>query len=78
MIPWLLWADAISENLFYQTKFGKGEFPDGLTIVDSHQPVTISSDGNLEVLAPEPWVAFWKCTGKERGRILRYDDFGLV
>jgi hypothetical protein len=75
---WLLWADAISENLFYRTNFGKGEFPDGLTIVDSHHPVTISSDGTLEVRSAEPWVAFWKCMGRERGRIIRYDEFGLV
>jgi hypothetical protein len=76
---WLLWADAISENLFYRTEFGKGEFPDGLTIVDASHPVTISSDdGILEVRAAEPWVAFWKCSGRERARIIRYDDFGLV
>jgi hypothetical protein len=75
---WLLWADAIAENLFYQTNFGKGEFPDGLTIVDSDHPVTISSDGNLEVRAADPWVAFWKCTGRGPGKIVRYDDFGLV
>jgi hypothetical protein len=75
---WLLWADAISENLFDRTDFGKGEFPDGLTIVDSHHPVTISSDGTLEVRAVEPWVAFWKCKGREPGKIIRYDDFGLV
>jgi hypothetical protein len=76
---WLLWADAISENLFSRTDFGRGEFPDGLTIVDSHHPVTISSDnGVLDVRAGEPWVAFWKSKGREAGRIIRYDDFGVV
>jgi hypothetical protein len=75
---WLLWADAISETLFYQADFGKGEFPDGLTFVDSHIPVTISSDANLKVHAPEPRVAFWKRTGNEPGKIIRFDDFGLV
>jgi hypothetical protein len=75
---WLLWADAIAETLFYGTDFGKGEYPNGLTITDSHHPVTISSDGSLEVRGGEPRVAFWKCTRGERGRIVRYDDFGLV
>ncbi len=76
---WLLWADAISENLFIGTDFGRGEFPDGLTIVDSQRPVTISSDnGVLEVRAGEPWVAFWKANGREAGRIIRYDDFGAL
>jgi hypothetical protein len=76
---WLLWADAISENLFNRTDFGRGEFPDGLTIVDSQHPVTISGDdGALEVRAGEPWVAFWKANAREAGRIIRYDDFGVV
>jgi hypothetical protein len=75
---WLLWADAIAESLFYQTDFGKGDYPSGLTITDSHQPVTISSDGRLEVRGGEPRVAFWKCARGERGRIVRYDDYGLV
>jgi hypothetical protein len=76
---WLLWADAISENLFDRTDFGRGEFPDGLTIVDSQRPVTISGhDGALEVRGGEPWVAFWKANGREAGRIIRYDDFGAV
>jgi len=75
---WLLWADAIAENLFYRTDFGKGEFPDGLTIVDSHHAITISTDSTLEVRGGEPRVAFWKCKDGEQGRIIRYDDFGLV
>jgi hypothetical protein len=75
---WLLWADAIAENLFFQTDFGKGEFPNGLTIVDSHDPVTITSDGTLEVRGGEPRVAFWKCKDGEQGRIVRYDDLGLA
>jgi hypothetical protein len=75
---WLLWADAIAESLFYQTDFGKGDYPNGLTITDSHHPVTISSDGSLEVRGGEPRVAFWKCTPGKRGRIVRYDDYGLV
>ena len=49
-----------------------------MTITDSHQPITISSDGSLEVRGGEPRVAFWKCTRGERGRIVRDDDFGLV
>jgi hypothetical protein len=76
---WLLWADAIAESLFDHTELGKGEFPDGLTIVDPHHPVTISSDdGSLEVRAAEPWVAFWKSSATEPGRIIRYDDYGQV
>ncbi len=76
---WLVWADAIAEKLFYRTDSGQGEFPDGLTIVDSHHPVTISSDdGNLEVRAAEPWVAFWKSSAKEAGRIIRYDNYAQV
>jgi len=75
---WLLWADAIAEDLFYRVAFGNGNFPDGLTIVDSERPVTISTDGSLEVLGGEPRVAFWKRVGEKRGAILRYDDLGLV
>jgi hypothetical protein len=75
---WLLWADANAENLFYQTDFGKGDVPNGLTITDSHDPVTISSEGRLEVRGGEPRVAFWKFTRGERGRIVRYDNYGLV
>jgi hypothetical protein len=72
---WLLWADAISEDLFYRTDFAFGDFPDGSTIVDSNHPVTIESGDRLEVRGGEPWVAFWKIKGEKRGRILRYDDF---
>ena len=75
---WLLWADAIAEDLFWRVAFGTGGFPDGLTVVDSNRPVTISTDGSLEVRGGEPWVAFWKCIGGKHGAILRYDDFGLV
>ncbi len=76
---WLLWADAIAEKLFYRTGSTQGEFPDGLTIVDSHHPVTISSDGGtLEVRAAEPCVAFWKSSAREPGRIIRYDDYAQV
>ena len=76
---WLVWADAIAEKLFYRTGSGQGEIPDGLTIVDSHHPVTISSDdGTLEVRAAEPWVAFWKSSAREAARIIRYDDYAQV
>jgi hypothetical protein len=76
---WLVWADAIAEKLFYRMDFGTGEFPDGLTIVDSQHPVTISiDDGTLEVRAAEPWVAFWKSSARERGRIIRYDEYAQV
>jgi hypothetical protein len=75
---WLLWADAIAEDLFYQVAFDNGDFPHGLTIVDSERPVTISTDGGLEVRGGEPWVAFWKRIGGERGVILRYEELGLV
>jgi hypothetical protein len=75
---WLLWADAIAEDLFYRVAFDKGEFPDGLTIVDSKQPVAIRTDGSLEVSGGEPSVAFWKHIGEERGAILRCDELGLV
>ena len=75
---WLLWADAIAEDLFYRVAFDKGEFPHGLTIVDSQRPVTISTEGRLEVSGGEPLVAFWKHIGEGRGAILRYDELGLV
>ena len=75
---WLLWADAIAEDLFYRVGFKNGDYPHGLTIVDSERPVTISSDGGLEVRGGEPRVAFWKRIGGKRGEILRYDDLGLV
>jgi hypothetical protein len=76
---WLLWADAIAGDLFYRVGFDSGNFPDGLTIVDSKHAVTISTDGgNLAVRGGEPWVAFWKRIGGERGAILRYDELGLV
>jgi hypothetical protein len=75
---WLLWADAISEDLFYSVDFGKGRFPDGLTIVDSERPVTISTDHDLEVRGGEPWVAFWNGGPGRRGTILRYEDYGRV
>ncbi len=75
---WLLWADAIAEDLFYRAAFDHGDFPDGLTIVDSERPVTIRTDGRLEVRAGEPRVAFWKRIEGKRGAILRYDDLGLM
>jgi hypothetical protein len=75
---WLLWADAIAEDSFYRVAFDHGDFPHGLTIVDSERPVTISTDGSLEVRGGEPRVAFWKRTGGKPGAILRYDDLGLV
>jgi hypothetical protein len=75
---WLLWADAIAENLFYQVPFRQSEFPDGLTIVDSKFPVTIRIDGGLEVRGGDPWVAFWKRNGGKPGAIVRYEDLGRV
>ena len=75
---WLLWADAIAEDLFYRVAFDRGDYPHGLTIVDSERPVTISTEGSLEVRGGEPRVAFWKRVGGKRGTILRYDDLGLV
>ena len=45
---------------------------------DTERPVSISTDGNLEVRGGEPRVAFWKRVGGKRGEILRYDDLGLV
>jgi hypothetical protein len=76
---WLLWADAIAEDLFYRTDFSIDDFPDGLTIVDATHPVTIASDDTtLEVRGGEPWVAFWRYRGGKRARIVRYDDFGRV
>ena len=47
-------------------------------MVDSERPVTITTDGGLEILGGEPRVAFWKCIGGKRGAILRYDDLGLI
>jgi hypothetical protein len=75
---WLLWADAIAEDLFFRVDFANGDFPDGLTMVDSERPVTITTDGGLEILGGEPRVAFWKSVGGKRGTILRYDDLGLI
>jgi hypothetical protein len=75
---WLLWAVAIAEDLFCRVRFEHGDYPHGLTIVDSERPVTISTVGRLEVRGGEPHVAFWKQVGGKRGEILRYDDFGLV
>ena len=75
---WLLWADAIAEDLFFRVRFDHGDFPHGLTIVDSERPVTVSTDGSLDVRGDEPRVAFWKRVGGKRGAILRYDDLGLV
>ncbi len=74
----LLWADAIAEDSFYRVEFPGGDFPNGLTIVDSKRPVTISTDGTPEVRGREPLVAFWKRPQGEPGRILRSDDLGLV
>ncbi len=75
---WLLWADAIAEDSFYRVEFPSGEFPNGLTIVDSKRPVTITTDGTPEVRGGEPLVAFWKRPQGEPGRVLRSDDLGLV
>jgi hypothetical protein len=75
---WLLWADAIAEDLFYRVEFEPGNSPRGLTIVDSERPVTISTDGGLEIRGGEPRVAFWRCIAGQRGAILRQDDLGLI
>jgi hypothetical protein len=75
---WLLWADAIAEDLFYKVEFDRGDFPNGLTIVDSERPVTIITDGSLEIRGGEPRVAFWKRVAGQRGAVLRYDDLRLV
>jgi hypothetical protein len=75
---WLLWADAISEDLFYRVDFDLGQSPDGLTFVDPERPVTISTDGGLEIRAGEPRIAFWKCVGGKKGTILRFDDLGPI
>ena len=75
---WLIWADAIAEDCFYQVSFDRGEFPQGLTIVDSERPVTVNTDGRLEVRAAEPRVAFWRRLGGERGVILRSDELRVV
>ena len=75
---WLLWADAIAEDLFYRVEFEPGNSPRGLTIVDSDRPVTISTDRGLEIRGGEPRVAFWRCIAGQRGAILRHDDLGLI
>jgi hypothetical protein len=75
---WLLWADAIAEDMFYRVRFDNGDFPHGLTFVDSRQPVTIGTDGRLEVRGGEPSVAFWKRVEGEKGQILRCDELGHV
>ncbi len=78
---WLLWADAIAGNLFFHTGFGLGDFPDGLTITDPDNPVTIAvgSDGTLKVRGGEPRVAFWQLRKRgEPGRIVRCVDFASV
>ena len=64
---WLLWADAIAEDLFYRVAFEKGDYPHGLTIVDLNRPVTISTDGRLEVRGGEPCVAFWEASEDSGG-----------
>ena len=65
---WLLWADAIAEDSFYRVQFAAGDFPNGLTIVDSRRPVTISTDGNPEVRGGEPLVAFWTAPSRRAGQ----------
>jgi hypothetical protein len=75
---WLLWADAIADDLFYRVEFDYFDFPEGLTIVDSERPVTISTERSLEVRGGEPWVAFWKRSKGKPGKILRYDDLGRI
>jgi hypothetical protein len=75
---WLLWADAIAEQLFGEIHFDRGQFPHGLTIVDSEDPVTISLREILEVRGAEPRVAFWRRDDVARGSIIRYDDLGLI
>lgn len=75
---WLLWADAIAEDLFDRVDFDSGHSPDGLTIVDPEHPVTINTDGGLEIRAGEPRVAFWKRVEGKKGTILRYDDLALI
>jgi hypothetical protein len=65
-------------RLFYRVGFEHGDYPHGLTIVDAERPVTISTEGSLEVRGGEPRVAFRKQVGGKRAAILRYDDLGLI
>jgi hypothetical protein len=55
-----------------------GERPHGLTIVDSRDPVKISSDAHLDIRGGEPRVAYWTQHPGEQTRIIRHDDFGRV
>jgi hypothetical protein len=75
---WLMWADAISEDLFFNVDFGKATFPNGLTIVDSDHPVTIDTDRNLAVRGGDPRVAFWKAASGKPTVIVRYEKFARV
>jgi hypothetical protein len=72
----LLWSDALAGQLFDAFRgIDDKRKPDGLTIVDSRNPVTIETDGGLEVSGGEPRVAFWKRLGGDRGQVLVYVDF---
>jgi hypothetical protein len=75
---WLLWADAMTAELFNRVDFRDSASPDGLTIVDSERPVTISTDGGLKVGGGRPRVAFWKRVAGEKGAILRHVNFDMV
>lgn len=75
---WLLWADAICEDLFFSVDFGWGTFPNGLTMVDSARPVTIRTERTLSVQGGEPRVAFWKTAAGKSGTIVRYEELGRV
>jgi hypothetical protein len=75
---WLLWADAMTADLFKRVDFRDSAAPDGLTIVDSERPVSISTDGSLNVCEGKPRIAFWKRVAAERGVILRHIGFDAV
>jgi hypothetical protein len=75
---WLLWADAFAGDSLLWVALGGA--PDGLTIVDSEHPVTIStnSDSGLTIRGGEPRVAFWRRLGGNRGTLLDYRDFDVI
>jgi hypothetical protein len=69
----LLWVDALAGGLFDAFR-GEDEKPDGLSIIDAKDRVTIGTDDGLTVRGGEPRVAFWKRLGGDRGKILSYID----
>jgi hypothetical protein len=73
---WLLWADAIAADSFLRVT-GK-DAADGLTIVDSEKPVTINTDGGLDVRGGEPRVALLKRLGGNRVTILDHKAFDII